>query len=86
MCRWESAYPGIIFDILGDFFRPPTRPMAGAGMVRAFRTKGASMTGDMEEVDDTEPAYLVHFPKPPNIVKDTQMGVLLGRQVARKPL
>jgi hypothetical protein len=59
--------------------------MAAAGLARAFRKKGASMTGDMEEDYDTEPAYLVHFPKPPNIVKDTQLGVLLGRQVASKP-
>jgi hypothetical protein len=57
-------------------------PMAAAGLVRAFRKKGAMGIGHQQENDvDTEPAYLKYFPKPSNVVKDIHLGVLLGRQV-----
>jgi hypothetical protein len=42
------------------------------------------MPGDGQREDvDNDPAYLKHFPKPSNVVKDTHLGVLLGRLVTR---
>jgi hypothetical protein len=55
--------------------------MAAAGLVRAFRKRGATTVDKLEEENDSDPAYLKKFPKPSNVVKDIHLCVLLGRQV-----
>ncbi len=54
--------------------------MAAAGVVRKLRA-GAFDSRSEQDIDD-RPVHLRLFPTPFNIVKDKQVGVLLGRQVA----
>ena len=39
------------------------------------------MESRLEQEIDDRPAHLRLFPNPSNVVKDLQLGVLLGRQV-----
>jgi hypothetical protein len=55
-----------------------SRGMAAAGVARRLRAAAVESLLD-QEVDD-RPVYLRLFPNPANIVKDIQLGVLLGRQ------
>jgi hypothetical protein len=52
--------------------------MAAGGLFRRIKPAGAnSLT---EDIDDDRPAFLRQFPNSPNVLKDINLGVLLGRQ------
>ena len=51
--------------------------MAAAAVIR--RMRGRTSDNYMEQETDCRPAYFRNFPDPSNVVKDIQLGVLLGR-------
>jgi hypothetical protein len=54
--------------------------MAAAGMIRRLReVRGVTSDGHLEQEVDDRPEYLRLFPNPSSVVKDIQLGVLLGR-------